>query len=867
MRRLYSRTKKIRRFVLVFLFLVAVNSFGIGWWWLHDATLTTTTTITSYSQSHNSVVHVPHPLHHIEENRKLHNELLLRIQNIAKQPLRSSSSEYDRKDPEDDEIDNRHHKELEAGDKLKMKGNQNKNNRNNNNKIDWGHLKEEEELPTTEESHRQSFLNCSAFGGPYDYDSVEEMVYWKNIPEDLEYRSKFKFSSDKSNKKESDDDDDDNDNDDDKQRFLTFDTDLSGFNNQRMVFEINLVTSIITGRILVLPRDRAVDHILDNNKKTNSNNNNGRFAMDDFFDLKSIASQMPEILQLMTIDEFVAQEGTPNKLNIPSNFTGFYQRTKSRRTRHDDDNNNGKKTTKYTIDTNGTNYHDTFLLERFTEIKCNIHKLGVDKCSHYLDWIDDRGIVYDSDGHSFYRYWLDEYLSDHPLIANPHWGTSVCLLTIPNKTTDHTHTRNGNNNTDAERFTSWTQTETNNNNNANGNQNKNQSKNVWGLRKQYVGHPVPVTASPPERLHEVRGSRFGLGVYDADMHAHRYHHMGDRVDRHERLLGHWYDYVFFEDWKEDLWAKRFVRDQLRYMDWLQCTAARIVSVLKQNEQLAGGIGSGGGIGKRMEHDADNNANEKPTKKGIFHAMHIRRTDLTKMYNKFGVDKNATDIFHMVTIEHKIIPKDSVVYIATDEHDKSFFDVFKDHYRAVYFLDDFRDLLGDDFPTEYYGMIDQLVCSRSEHFVGTYYSTFTGYINRLRGYHSQKRTPKPTQTQTMPNSNSKSSKQAEASAASEEREKLIREQGVIPSWFYAPTNKIDVYQRYEPIGQTSFEMEYASAWRNIDYDVDPILREAIDKDAAIDTETVSINEKKVAEGMGVATGGSSSNNTDHHHSIS
>jgi hypothetical protein len=575
----------------------------------------------------------------------------------------------------------------------------------------------------------------------------------------------------------------------------------------------------------VLPHDRHVDHILDdnsdhNNHKTNNSSSsqtdtkpNSRFAMDDFFDLNGIASRMPEILQLMTIDEFVAQEGTPDKLNIPSNFTGFYQRTKSLRTRYDDANGN----TKYDMDTNGTNYHDTFLLERFTELRCSVHKLGAEKCSHYLEWIDDRGII-----NSHYRYWLDEYLSDHPLISNPHWGAVDCLLTIPNKATDHTHTTSGNTTANAERFTSWTQTteigtglgDTTQRSQADFLELRNHSTGAHS-----TGAPVPVNASPLRRLHEVRGSRFGLGVYNADMHAHRYHHMIDRVDRHERLLGHWYDYVFFEDWKEDLWAKRFVRDQLRYNDRLQCAAARIVAALKENE-------------KRFE--------------GIFHAMHIRRTDLTKAYTKFGVDKNATDIFHTVTTEHNIIPEDSVVYIATDEHDASFFDVFRERYTAVYFLDDFRDVLGDDVPSEYYGMIDQLVCSRSEHFVGTYYSTFTGYINRLRGYHSQKRTPTPTQQ-----SQSKSkSKQAAALVASnyETEQQLVREQGVIPSWFYGPADKIDVYQRYEPIRTTTWEMEYALAWRNIDSDVDPILREAIDTDAATTTllgKTRSVPETKVA----------------------
>ena len=34
----------------------------------------------------------------------------------------------------------------------------------------------------------------------------------------------------------------------------------------------------------------------------------------------------------------------------------------------------------------------------------------------------------------------------------------------------------------------------------------------------------------------------------------------------------------------------------------------------------------------------------------------------------------------------------------------------------------------------YGMIECLVCSRGVVFAGTYMSTFTGYIHRVRGYH-------------------------------------------------------------------------------------------------------------------------------------
>ena len=55
---------------------------------------------------------------------------------------------------------------------------------------------------------------------------------------------------------------------------------------------------------------------------------------------------------------------------------------------------------------------------------------------------------------------------------------------------------------------------------------------------------------------------------------------------------------------------------------------------------------------------------------------------------------------------------------------------------VYFLDDFKHLF-EDLNTNYYGMLDQLIASKGRTFIGTFHSTFTGYINRMRGYHSQK----------------------------------------------------------------------------------------------------------------------------------
>ena len=62
-----------------------------------------------------------------------------------------------------------------------------------------------------------------------------------------------------------------------------------------------------------------------------------------------------------------------------------------------------------------------------------------------------------------------------------------------------------------------------------------------------------------------------------------------------RLLTHFYAFLFFEDYDHDLWAKRFVRDHLRYVDEIQCAAARIASALKEKARASGiFVGGGGG---------------------------------------------------------------------------------------------------------------------------------------------------------------------------------------------------------------------------------------------------------------------------------
>lgn len=99
--------------------------------------------------------------------------------------------------------------------------------------------------------------------------------------------------------------------------------------------------------------------------------------------------------------------------------------------------------------------------------------------------------------------------------------------------------------------------------------------------QEFIDKPVPVDAPTTERLREAVAGRIrNLCVYDEEMqeatiiHFMCYHKM--RV----RFLTHFYAFLFFESWEQDLFYKRFVRDHLRYSDEIQCAAARVVAAIR-----------------------------------------------------------------------------------------------------------------------------------------------------------------------------------------------------------------------------------------------------------------------------------------------
>ena len=149
--------------------------------------------------------------------------------------------------------------------------------------------------------------------------------------------------------------------------------------------------------------------------------------------------------------------------------------------------------------------------------------------------------------------------------------------------------------------------------------------------------------------------------------------------------------------------------------------------------------------------------------------------------------SAPEIYEGTT--RAVVPDGHTVYIATDETNMTFFQTFQQHYNIL-FLHNFTHLIPDINPN-YYGMIEQLVASKSEVFVGTFYSTFSAYINRFRGYHAQRN--------QLPG----------------------YELGHIQSYYYVPGTHEGfrtVMQNYVSVQQAFWQQEFPVAWRDINHDV-------------------------------------------------
>ena len=271
--------------------------------------------------------------------------------------------------------------------------------------------------------------------------------------------------------------------------------------------------------------------------------------------------------------------------------------------------------------------------------------------------------------------------------------------------------------------------------------------------EEFLNNPTPVNASVKDRMAEFLAGRKHICIYDTELQEAPILHFHGKKQLGGRLLVHFYAFLFYQDYTHDLWMKRFVRDHVRYVDDIQCAAARIVQAVRERAKA---------------------------KNGIFDAFHIRRGDF--QYKKTRVE--ASEILEAAKDQ---IPKGTTVYVGTDERKKKFFQVMQDYWDVV-FLDDYMHLI-KGIDKNYYGMIDQLVTSRGRTFFGCWWSTFTGYITRLRGYHSQ----------------------------NEEIDGY--EMGLLPNtYYYVIKDSKTKLHDYWPLKQAFYAREFPSSWRDLDFDV-------------------------------------------------
>jgi len=286
-----------------------------------------------------------------------------------------------------------------------------------------------------------------------------------------------------------------------------------------------------------------------------------------------------------------------------------------------------------------------------------------------------------------------------------------------------------------------------------------------GSKLSYIGNPTPVNASTHDRMAELIGRRENLCLYDKEMQDAFLIHFKEDYRDGFRLLTHFYGFMFFQDWTHDLWTKRFVRDHVRYNDEIVCAAARVVNEIRS-------IARNTTVGLRASANT----------KGDFHTMHVRRNDFSNQYKEFVLDAPQ-----IVENSKEELKPGITLFIATDERDSSYFDPFREQYNVL-LLKDFSHVL-TKVNSNLYPLIDQLVASRGKTFHGVFLSTFTGYINRLRGYYSTK--------ERLPG----------------------YKDGIIESYhFVRPADKL-LYKSYHPFENPSFMREYPICWRDIDQGID------------------------------------------------
>lgn len=116
---------------------------------------------------------------------------------------------------------------------------------------------------------------------------------------------------------------------------------------------------------------------------------------------------------------------------------------------------------------------------------------------------------------------------------------------------------------------------------------------------------------------------------------------------------------------------------------------------------------------------------------------------------------------------------------------------------------------------YFGMIDQLVASRGKIFFGCWFSTFTGYINRIRGYHSVKDKLPGYKSGELPTT------YYYATIPKKFEMHKVRHSSGVFRFYWSLCMLLSVvffatfHLKYKPLNAGFFNREFPTSWRDID----------------------------------------------------
>jgi hypothetical protein len=238
-------------------------------------------------------------------------------------------------------------------------------------------------------------------------------------------------------------------------------------------------------------------------------------------------------------------------------------------------------------------------------------------------------------------------------------------------------------------------------------------------------HPTAETKAKDAEALKKQAAGRKVAAYDSKAQNARHVHFP--AGGKHRLLNHFYAFGFFGDPAQRSFYRRLIRDSMRYRDEIQCAGARVVDAVRAHS-------------RRLGQD------------GTFYALHIRRGDFQFKAVKISAGEIVENLRGT-----SIIPRGALVYLATDDPDgvckgcwankkpckdqlgvegcpkDASWDAFTRNGWHVTVLRNYTEATHGTNPN-YFGMVDSIVCARAAVFAGTWFSTFTGYIHRLRGYH-------------------------------------------------------------------------------------------------------------------------------------